>query len=96
MEEEGSVSVLVQFGDSFHGDDVGMQDGQFLFEFEGNGDVGFFDILVGLEQYVMGSFVVPVLLLLGSNGHCNLGGISEVLEDPVESIGEDGVFGLSV
>lgn len=44
----------------------------------------------------MCTFVVPVLLLLGSDSNRNFSCISKVLEDPVESIGIDRIFWLSV
>ena len=96
VEEEGGVDVLVGFGDSFDRDDVGVQDGELLFEFEGDGNIGLLDVLVGLEEDVVGAFVVAVFLFLGGDGDCYFGCVSEVFEDAVEAVGVDGVFGLSV
>ena len=73
-----------------------MQNRQFFLELEGNGDVGFFDILVALHQNLVCLLVLSVLLLGGGDGDCYLGCVSEVFEYPVEVVGEDGVFGLSV
>lgn len=73
-----------------------MQDRQFFLELEGNGDVGLFDILVALHQNLVCLLVLSVLLLGGGDSDGYLGRVSEVFEYPVEVVGEDGVFGLSV
>lgn len=94
--EQGCIDWLVEFAYDTIDNNIGVKDGELLFEFKRNGDVGFLDILVALDQNLMGFPVFTVLLLSRCDRHCYLGRIPEVLQDSIEIVSEDGVLRLSI
>lgn len=79
IEEQRSVGMEIHFCDSLDCNNVWMQDGKLFLQLQRNWHVGFLDVLVRLEQNVMGLLVASLLLFLGSNGDCNFSCVFVVL-----------------
>jgi len=64
VQKQSSIKMLFGFGDSLDSYDIRMKDGKLLFKLKRYGHIRLLNVLVRLEQNVMGAFVVSALLLL--------------------------------